>query len=94
MEIFLTVASIVSGFLSAASWLKASVVKISREEEVSRRKGEAEKKGVKPNLAGVTLDGWDMSGTFRIQAKWNSIAAILAAVTISLQAVVKVLQNI
>lgn len=94
MDIFFTVSSIVSGFLSAASWLKASVVKVSHEEEIARRKTEAEKKGVPPNLAGVTLDGWNMSSTFRAQAKWNSIAAILAAITISLQAITQILQNV
>lgn len=87
----LTMVSIVCGFLSAGAWLKASVVKVSREQEIKWRTKKANKMGEKPNLAGATLDGWDMSGTFRAQAKWNAIAAVLAAISLSCQALAQML---
>jgi hypothetical protein len=54
----ITTASVVSGFMSAAAWLYASTVKISREEAVDQRKKEALRKGETPNL-GVppSMDG-------------------------------------
>lgn len=79
--------SIILGFCSVAAWLYASVVKVSREEMVAERTKQAAKKGQKPNLAGVTLDGWDMSSTFAAQAKWNARGAALAACSIGFQAV-------
>lgn len=92
MIIYLSATSIMLAIVSAAGWLRASTVKVSREQEVAWRQKEAKKMGVEPNLAGVTLDGWDMSGTFRAQTFWNSIAAISAAGSILLQAVVQVMQ--
>jgi hypothetical protein len=92
MEI-LTMVAIVAGFLSAACWLRASIVKVTREQEVKKRKAKAEKKGETPNLARVSLDGWDMSGTFHAQSRWNSIAAVMAALSISAQALSQLLQN-
>lgn len=89
MIIYLAYASILFGVISAVGWLRASTVKVTREQEVARRVKAAEKKGIKPNLSGVTLDGWDMSATFRAQTLWNSIAAISAAVSILLQAVIQ-----
>ncbi|WP_280563541.1 hypothetical protein [Chromohalobacter sp. 48-RD10] len=92
MEI-LKIVAIVAGFISAACWLRASIVKVTREQEVERRKEKSEKKGETPNLAGVSLDGWDMSGTFRAQSCWNSIAAVMAALSISAQALSQLMQN-
>jgi hypothetical protein len=91
---YLTIASIFFGFLSAGAWLRASVVKVSRENEATRRIAEAKKHGEEPNLAGVSLDGWDMSGTFRAQSFWNAIGAVLAAISISCQAIVQSLQYV
>ncbi|MGK5035694.1 hypothetical protein [Janthinobacterium sp. LB3P118] len=82
----ITTASVVSGFMSAAAWLYASTVKISREEAVDQRKKEALRKGETPNLGSVSLDGWDMSATFSAQSKWNSCGAALAACAVGLQA--------
>lgn len=65
--------------LSALSWLYAAKVTVSRTQEVEYRRKKAEKRGARPNLAGVSLDGNDLSGTFRVQSKWNAIAAIFAA---------------
>lgn len=94
MPVHLTSLSIVFGFLSAGAWLRASVVKISREKEIKWRKARVRKSGVEANLAGVSLDGWDISGTFRAQSRWNSIGAVLAAASILCQAVSQLLQNV
>ena len=37
MPNYLTIASIIFGFLSAGAWLRASLVKVSRETEVRKR---------------------------------------------------------
>ncbi|WP_313055872.1 hypothetical protein [Pseudomonas lopnurensis] len=84
--------SIVSGFISAASWLYASVVKVSHEKEMARRSRVAEKKGEKPNFASVSLDGWDMSATFSAQSRWNATGAVFAAISIFLQALIQLLE--
>lgn len=89
----LSIIAIASGFCSAACWLRASVVKVTREKEVERRKLKAKKKGEAPKLVGVALDGWDMSATFRVQSFWNSIAAVSAAISISAQTLSQVLLN-
>ena len=89
---YLTIASIFFGFLSAGAWLWASMVKVSSKKEVKRRIAKAKKLGEEPNLAGVSLDGWDMSGTFRVQSFWNAIGALLAAISISCQAIVQSLR--
>lgn len=73
----LTIASIVIGLVSAASWLHASVVKVSHEAAMKGREKEAKKRGGKTNYASVSLDGWDMSATFSAQSKWNAIGAFL-----------------
>ena len=90
---YLTWSSILFGFASAASWLRASIVKVTREKEIARRTKEAKKRGETPNLAGVTLDGWDMSGTFKAQAKWNAIAAFLGAFAVGFQAIIRLIET-
>ena len=92
--IYLTWASIAFGFVSAASWLRASIVKIDRERAVSRRVKEAEKRGEKASRAAVILDGWDMSATFEAQSKWNSLGAFFAACAILLQAIIRIVENV
>lgn len=88
-----SIVAIISGFTSAACWLRASVVKVRREQEVEWRVAQAKKKGEKPNLAGMTLDGWDLSGTFRVQSRWNSWAAVFAAISIAAQSLGQIFQN-
>ncbi|HHT9018260.1 TPA: hypothetical protein ACT5CL_006176 [Burkholderia cenocepacia] len=51
----------------------------------------AEKRGEKPNLASASLDGWDMSETFSLQTKWNSIGATFAASSILAQTLAQLL---
>lgn len=88
----MVIASIASGFISAGSWLYASIVKVSHEKEMDRRRKKAAMKGEKPNLASVSLDGWDMPATFAAQSRWNAIGAIFAAISISLQAFIQLLE--
>lgn len=97
MEIFsfyLTATSIFIGLISAASWLRASVIKISHEKAMKIREKEAEKRGEKPNYASVSLDGWDMSATFSAQSRWNAAGAFFAAISIMLQATAQMLGNL
>ncbi|WP_131173247.1 hypothetical protein [Phytopseudomonas dryadis] len=88
----MVIASIVSGFISAGSWLYASIVKVSHEKEMERRRKKAERKGEKPNFASVSLDDWDMSATFSAQSRLNAIGAIFAAISIFLQAFIQLLE--
>lgn len=83
--------SIASGFISAGSWLYASIVKVSHEREMELRRKKSERKGEKLNLASISLDGWDMSATFSAQSRWNAIGAIFAAISILLQALIQLL---
>lgn len=82
----LTIVSIASGLASAVSWLYASHVKVSREKAVLLRHGAAAKTGDKPDLSGVTFDGWELRETLAAQSRWNSVGAVLAAVAIACQA--------
>lgn len=61
---------------------------------MAMRKMDAECKGVKPNYASVSLDGWDMSATFAAQSKWGRIGALLAACAVGLQALSQLLANV
>ncbi|MGV2833760.1 hypothetical protein [Pseudomonas shirazensis] len=83
--------SVASGFMSAGSWLYASIVKVSHEKEIERRRKKAERRGEKPNYASVSLDGWDMSATFSAQSRWNAIGAVFAAISMLLQALIQLL---
>jgi len=91
---WITGASVVFGLASACAWLYASTVKVTRAQVVAQRIKEAERNGKKPNLAGSTLDGWDMSGMFASQSKWNARGAVLAACAIALQAVGNALASV
>jgi len=91
---YITWLSIVSGIASSVSWFRACFVKITREQEAAWRRRKAKKSGDKVNLAGVTLDGWDMSGTFRVQSKWNALGAFFAACAVMLQALIKIFENL
>lgn len=60
---YLTQASAFFGIVSAGAWFYSSIVKVSREQMVAQRTKQALKKGETPNLAGVSLDGNDVSAT-------------------------------
>lgn len=89
----LTWIAIVLGFFSAASWLRASAVKVTTEKALARYRKEAERKGVPPFRGSASLDGWDMSATFVAQSKWNALGALLAASSITLQAISQLLAS-
>jgi hypothetical protein len=76
---------VIFGVLSAASWLRSSLVKVSHEKAMKLRAKEAVKRGEKPNFASISLDGWDMSATFAAQSKWNAYGALFAACSIFAQ---------
>ncbi len=90
----LTILSIVSGLASAASWLYASRVKVSREQALKQRRNAAEKSGTTPYLGGVTFDGAEMRETLAAQSKWNSVGAVLAAIAVATQAVAQALSHV
>lgn len=66
----LILSSIIFAFLAAIFWLKASVTKIKAGEG-------------KGNL---NINGIDVMDTANVQRKWNSAAAICAAISVSFQA--------
>ncbi|MEB0009330.1 hypothetical protein QN375_06035 [Pseudomonas sp. MH9.2] len=74
----LNAASFVAGFISAACWVVAAVVKVEPPEEM---------KGKPDGLyfGYIISSGADLIPTVKAQAKWNSAAAITAAVTVLLQ---------
>lgn len=79
-------ASLFFAALSACCWMRSATVKVTEEQELERRKRKAARLGEKPDLGGVSLDGWDMSATFAAQSKWNAGGAICAAAAVLLQA--------
>jgi len=82
----LTIISIVCGLASAAAWLYASRVKVSRENALVQRRRAAEKNGTTPDLSGVEFNGMEVQETLAAQSKWNSIGATLAAIAVLCQA--------
>lgn len=90
----LTWLSIILGFASAGFWLRSSIVKVSTEAAMAQRKRVAERSGQVPHLGSASLDGWDMSATFAVQSKWNSLGAVCAASSIALQAISQLLATV
>lgn len=80
-------ASVAAAFISAGCWFRAATVNISRDAVVRQRRRVAHRKGIQPDLSGVSLDGNDLSGTFKAQAFWNALGALSAGVAILLQTV-------
>ncbi|HEN9589689.1 hypothetical protein NQ659_07265 [Acinetobacter baumannii] len=87
---FISSVSIFFGIMSACAWLYASQVKISREKAVNLLKKRAQKNNEIPNLAGFSFDGWDLRETLNAQAKWNSIGAIFASISMLCQAILQI----
>ncbi|MDN5650709.1 hypothetical protein [Acinetobacter guillouiae] len=94
MQVIFNILAILLGFISAGCWFYASFVKVDHEKAMDFRRKEAERKGEKVNYASVSLDGWDMSATFKAQAKWNSFGALFAALSIGCQSVSMITQSI
>ncbi|MEL7553095.1 hypothetical protein AAGV37_24720 [Pseudomonas protegens] len=74
--------SIGAGAISAACWVLAAVVKVNPPEGL---KGKPDGEYWK----GTVVNGADLVKTLRAQARWNSSAAISAALAVSLQIAVK-----
>ena len=75
--------SIGFGAISAACWVLAAIVKVDPPDEL---KGKPDGEYWK----GTVVNGGDLVKTLRAQARWNSTAAVAAAVAISLQIATKV----
>lgn len=90
----LTILSIVCGLASAAAWLYASRVKVTREQALEQRRKAAAKSGATPDLSGVSFDGAEMRETLAAQSKWNSIGAVFAAIAVAAQAVAQALSHV
>lgn len=80
------------GVISAAFWFY-SAMSVSREKELERRKREASRRGVEPDLGGVQiLDGkhrYDLIATLRHQSRWSKWGAMFAALALIAQALDK-----
>lgn len=74
--------SIGVGAISAACWVLAATVKVDPPDEL---KGKPDGEYWK----GTVVNGADLIKTLRAQARWNSAAAVAAAVAVSLQIAVK-----
>jgi hypothetical protein len=83
----LTILSAVVGFASAVCWFRGSVVKVSHERAIQIRTAEANKRGEKPNLSALIMNGADVEATSAAQSRWNAIGAFLSGCAILLQSV-------
>src|SRR5688572_24065210 len=86
--------AIVLGFASAAAWLRSSTVKITLNQAMAMREKERIRTGRMLSVGYATLDGWDMQATFAAQARWNSLGALLAASSITIQAISQVVDSV
>lgn len=81
--------SAVLAAISAALWFY-SAASISREKELARRKSNAAKQGVEPDLGGVVIidddKRYDLIATLRHQARWSKWGAVFAALALATQA--------
>ena len=78
VALILNVASLVAGLLSAVFWIISAVVKAPPEPGLEGKPDGSYWKG-------TVVNGGDLIGTMRAQAKWNSRAAFAAAATVLLQ---------
>lgn len=85
MKTFLLLFGAGAGLVSAGYWFWSAFAVVTREQEVARRIKVAEKKGEKPNLAGVSFDGVDLMASMRKQSRINGSAALLAGIAILAQ---------
>lgn len=75
-----SIGSLIFGFVSAICWVISAVVKAPPAAGL-------EGKADGSYWGGNVLNGGDLYGTLRAQAKWNSIAAFSASVAVLLQIV-------
>jgi hypothetical protein len=72
LETIVNIGSLIFGFSSAISWVISAVVKAPPPKGL-------EGKPDGTYYRGTLLNGGELFGTLRAQAKWNSIAALLAS---------------
>lgn len=77
--------SIAAGAASAVCWVMAAVVKVDPPEKL---------KGMPDGeyIAGTVYNGGDLIRTLSAQGRWNSIAAVAAAIAMSFQIAAKLAQ--
>lgn len=80
LETIASIGSLIFGLVSAICWVISAVVKAPPAEGL-------EGKPDGSYWGGNVLNGGDLYGTLRAQAKWNSIAAFAASVAVLLQIV-------
>lgn len=83
----LLIGGAIAGVIAAGLWLWSTFAAVTREQVVTKRKRDAAKKGVEPNLAGISIDGFDPVETLRKQSKINAAAALLTGLAIISQTV-------
>ncbi|APC18131.1 hypothetical protein BLL42_21265 [Pseudomonas frederiksbergensis] len=74
-----TVLSMIAGALSAICWVCSAASKVKTENATTRAAGSTF------DDAQISSDGHDVIATLKLQGKWNSAAAVLAAVTMGFQ---------
>jgi hypothetical protein len=79
------VGSLITGAASAVCWIVAAVVKVDPPESL-RGKPDGD------YWDGIVVNGADLICTLRAQARWNSAAAISAAIAVLIQVSSKLLQ--
>ncbi|WP_414155707.1 hypothetical protein [Pseudomonas sp. BNK-43-a] len=82
LVVFADYGSITAGAISALCWVVAAVVKVAPPDEL---KGKPDGDYWK----GIVFNNSDLIKTLRAQARWNSAAAMAAAIAVSLQLAVK-----
>jgi hypothetical protein len=86
MIVLFTWLSIVLAFLSAAAWMRASLIKVATDQEYRRRERKASRTGESVSYAAVEIDGVELGSTLRAQSRWNAIGAGIAASATMIQA--------
>lgn len=74
--------SIAAGVMSAVCWVVAALVKVDPPESLRGKPDDS-------YWDGIVVSGGDLIKTLRAQARWNSAAAIAAAVAAMLQVAIK-----
>jgi len=82
-QMFAEYGSIAAGTISAACWIVAAFVKVDPPESL---KGKPDDE----YWDGIVANGADLIKTLRAQSKWNSVAAVAAAIAATLQILTKV----
>jgi hypothetical protein len=85
MKNFLLLFGAGMGVISAGFWFTSAYARVTWKKSIARRKRKAAKKGVTPNLGGVSFGGNDFEATLKLQSTLNGVAALLAGFAILAQ---------